>query len=191
MGMRIIAGSAGGIHLVAPHGDQTRPTSDRTRAAIFSSLGALVKDARVLDLFGGSGGLGLEAASRGARSVLFVEQSYPVIRCIERNIVACRRNLPAACELTIRRGDVFSVLRSLAGSQAKFDLVLADPPYGPLSQQIVNDPHLPLVIDPTGLLIVESSRRTEWILPAIWRREREADYGDTRVSVLTLVSTSQ
>jgi 16S rRNA (guanine966-N2)-methyltransferase len=186
--MRIIAGSAGGIQLVAPRGDQTRPTSDRTRAAIFSSLGARVIDARVLDLFAGSGGLGLEAVSRGARSVLFVEQSFPVIRCIERNIVACRRNLPAACDLKIRRGDAFDVLKSLAASQARFDLVLADPPYGPVSQAILNDSHVPLLIQPTGILVLESSRRTELEIPETWRLEREADYGDTRVSVLTLGS---
>jgi 16S rRNA (guanine966-N2)-methyltransferase len=183
--MRIIAGTAGGIHLTVPRGDKTRPTSDRTRGAIFSSLGSRVMEATVLDLFAGSGGLGLEAASRGARSVVFVEEAYPVIRCIEANIAACQKNLPPSCQLKIRRGNVFSVLKNAAGSQARFDLVLADPPYGPLAQQVLDDPNLPLILSPTGTVVLESGSRLPLTVPPAWRVLRDATYGDTHVSMLT------
>jgi 16S rRNA (guanine966-N2)-methyltransferase len=140
-------------------------------------------------LFAGSGGLGLEAASRGAKSVMFVEDTFPVIQCIERNIAACRKNLPSACLLSIRRGNVFAVLKNLAGSQARFDLVLADPPYGPLAQQVLDDPNLPLVLSPNGLLVLESGTRHPLTLPPTWQVQREATYGDTRVSMLVRART--
>ena len=84
--MRIIAGMARGMTLAAPHGGNVRPTSDRTREAIFSSLGARVTDAVVLELFAGTGGLGLEAASRGAAAVTFVERARPALDCLQRNV---------------------------------------------------------------------------------------------------------
>src|SRR5690348_2845169 len=86
--MRVIAGTYGGRVLKAPPGDSTRPTSDRVREALFSILGARVQDADVLDLFAGSGALGLEALSRGARSVTFVDDAQPAIRAINANVQA-------------------------------------------------------------------------------------------------------
>ena len=86
--MRVVAGTYGGRKLVAPAGSETRPTSDRVREALFSVLGATVDDARVLDLFAGSGALGIEALSRGARSAVFVDSSRKAIRAVKANLAA-------------------------------------------------------------------------------------------------------
>ena len=84
--MRVIAGSAGGIPLVCPKGDHIRPTMDQVRAAIFSSLAESIPEARVLDLFAGTGGMGIEALSRGAAAATFVERDRKTIDCLRRNL---------------------------------------------------------------------------------------------------------
>jgi 16S rRNA (guanine(966)-N(2))-methyltransferase RsmD len=123
--MRIVAGQARGRKLVAPSGRDVRPTSDRVREALFSSLGAVVEGARVLDLFAGSGALGLEALSRGAASAVFVDSSV-------RALDAVRRNLEAtgfAERAQVVRGDALRVLDRLGSGTERFDLVFVDPPY--------------------------------------------------------------
>ena len=121
--MRIIAGSWGGRRLKAPKGTSVRPTSDRVREAWFSAIGGRVDGAAVVDLFGGSGALGLEALSRGARSVVFVERSRPALEALRANI----STLGAEAETKIVRGDALRYAGGL-GAHA-FDLALADPPY--------------------------------------------------------------
>ena len=119
--MRVIAGSAGGVRLaVSKRG--VRPTMDRVKAAIFSSLGDTIIGASVLDLFAGSGALGIEALSRGASSVLFVEEDRQSIEVIQKNLAKTR------LEGCVRRQDVFDFLRISSGI-AKFHVVFADPPY--------------------------------------------------------------
>src|ERR1700747_2181567 len=121
--MRVIAGSAGGVRLAGPkHG--VRPTMDRVKAAIFSSLGDAIIGARVLDLFAGSGALGLEALSRGAASAVFVESDRDAARAIERNLDKLR--LTGA---TVWRRDALQALAADASAHRKYDLVLVDPPY--------------------------------------------------------------
>ncbi|MEX2504113.1 MAG: 16S rRNA (guanine(966)-N(2))-methyltransferase RsmD [Egicoccus sp.] len=121
--MRIVAGAAKGRHLVAPKGFDVRPTTDRVKEALFSSLQPLLPGARVLDLYAGSGGLGLEALSRGAVGVTFVERAQPAVTALRRNIEVV--DLPGT-EVVV--GDVAKALRGeVPGSP--FDLVLADPPY--------------------------------------------------------------
>ncbi len=122
--MRIVAGAARGRRLVVPKGTDVRPTPDRVKEALFSSLQALVPGARVLDLFAGTGALGLEALSRGAASVTLVERARASLEALEANIAAV--GLPGA---TVVRGDVRTALSGeLPGGP--FDLVLIDPPYG-------------------------------------------------------------
>ncbi len=122
---RIISGAAGGLRLQSPPGAATRPTSDRVREALFSRLGheGLLDATRVLDLYAGSGALGLEALSRGARSAVWVEQGQAAARAIRHNLAATR----------LGTGEVVAdkVERYLArpGAGEPFDLVLADPPY--------------------------------------------------------------
>lgn len=121
--MRIITGSARGCRLKAPAGTGTRPTADRTREALFSMLGSRVVDADVLDLFAGTGALGLEALSRGARRAVLIDRAtYAVL--LEN---ARRTKLDARAEL--RRGDVYGNMAALAREGRTFDLIFADPPY--------------------------------------------------------------
>src|SRR6267143_188355 len=119
--MRVIAGSAGGIRLAVPERG-VRPTMDRVKAAIFSSLGDMVIGARVLDLFAGTGAIGIEALSRGADSVLFIEEDRQSVATIEKNLTKT--------QLTgrVRQQDVFRFLTNAATAAQKFQVVLADPP---------------------------------------------------------------
>ena len=116
MALRVIAGSAGGMPLACPKGDKVRPTMDQVRGAIFSSLGERVPGARVLDLFAGTGGLGIEALSRGAVAATFIERDRRAIDCIRGNLEKTR--LAAGAELICL--DVFTFLGRAAGR--RFDL---------------------------------------------------------------------
>jgi 16S rRNA (guanine966-N2)-methyltransferase len=122
--MRIISGTAKGRKLSSPKGMKTRPTSDRAREAIFSIVGDLVVDARVLDLYSGTGAMGLEALSRGAGQAVFVETDSAALRCLNTNIETCRCQDRSAVVNRL----VISYLEK-EGSGFDFDLIFADPPY--------------------------------------------------------------
>jgi 16S rRNA (guanine966-N2)-methyltransferase len=171
--VRVVAGEFRGRRLSAPRGASTRPTADRVREALFSILGE-VSGARVLDLYAGSGALGIEALSRGAASALFVERD-------PRAVAAIRANLEAtgASEATVRRADA---LRELARGGGPYDLVFLDPPYdvaprlaAPLSEL------LPAVLHEDARIVTESDKRTPLELPFPLIRERT--YGDTRIAI--------
>jgi 16S rRNA (guanine966-N2)-methyltransferase len=121
--VRIVAGQFGGRRLVLPKNERVRPTADRVREAWMSILGAAILDARVLDLFAGSGALGLEALSRGAAHVTFVELHPASLEALERNIAA----LGVADQVTVYRGDAMRYAER--AEERAFDVVLADPPY--------------------------------------------------------------
>ena len=174
--MRVIAGSRKGHKLAAPRGLDTRPTSDRVRENVFNLVGP-VDDAHVLDLFAGSGALGIEALSRGAASAVFVERDPDAVRTIERNLDKLR--LTGA---RVVRGDVLLAIAQEATRGAKYDLVLVDPPYGMLNEiqpQLAR--HLPPLLAPDGLLVVETDARVEPELPLPVRTSRK--YGQTRVTL--------
>ncbi|MGH3008667.1 MAG: 16S rRNA (guanine(966)-N(2))-methyltransferase RsmD [Gaiellaceae bacterium] len=174
--MRVIAGSRKGHTLVAPRGQDTRPTSDRVRENVFNLVGPL-DDARVLDLFAGSGALGIEALSRGAASAVFVERDPDAIKAIERNLDKLR--LTGA---RVVRGDALFTIAQEAMAGAKYDLVLVDPPYGMLTEiQPKLARHLPALLTPDGLLVVETDVRSEPELPLPVRTSRK--YGQTRVTL--------
>jgi len=173
--MRIIAGLARGLTLAVPRGDTTRPTSDRVREAIFSSLGARVPGANVLDLFAGTGALGLEALSRGAQSAVFVENARTALDCLAKNLTDFKP-APAA---KVVRGEV---LRELARLTEPFHLIFADPPYGTDFKPILETVRQRNLLAADGLFVLESAKRDAVVLPAEWRLHREAVYGDTRVS---------
>lgn len=170
--MRIVAGRWGGRHLRAPAGRSTRPTSDRVREALFSILGPL-EGAAVLDLFAGSGALGLEALSRGAAGAEFVDRD-------PRAVAAVRENLEAlGAQASVHRRDALAYLRAGPGP---FDLAFLDPPYdsavrlgGPLSML------LPPTLNPDARVVCESDRRTPIVLDLPLEDERL--YGDTRIAV--------
>ncbi len=181
--MRIIAGLAKGMPLFAPRSG-VRPTVDRVREAIFSSLGGRVVGARVLDLFAGTGALGLEAASRGAESVTFVENARGVLDCLERNLETFKRNREVSCTLSVISAEVEPQLRKLAGLGASFSLIFADPPYGEAAQELLRDESLPRLPAGDGLFVLESPKREALTVSKPWELVREATYGDTCVSFL-------
>lgn len=181
--MHIIAGAAKGMPLAVPRSG-VRPTTDRIREAIFSSLGERVIGATVLDLFAGTGALGLEAASRGAASVTFVEQSRAALTSLQKNLETFRKNRDVPCELTIVRADAFAQLRKFAGAGEKYSLIFADPPYGNSAQLLLDDRELPGLLATGGMFVLESAKRDAQSVPASWKLIRESVYGDTRVSFL-------
>jgi 16S rRNA (guanine966-N2)-methyltransferase len=174
--VRVIAGSRKGHKLVAPRGLDTRPTSDRVRENVFNLVGP-VEGARVLDLFAGSGALGIEALSRGAASAVFVEHDSDALRTIERNLDRLR--LTGA---RVVRGDALRTIAEEAAAGAKYDLVLVDPPYGMLIEiQPRLARHLPPLLAPDGLVVLETDARAEPELPLPLRTSRT--YGQTRVTL--------
>ena len=171
--MRIVAGTLGGRHLKAPAGRATRPTSDRVREALFSILGDL-DGARVLDLFAGSGALGIEALSRGASAAVFVDTDPKALTAIKANL--------QALDITakVHRRDAIAYLNN--AGEAPFDLVFLDPPYssasemaGPLSER------LPSVLSEDARIVSESDKRHPLILTLPLLDERV--YGDTRIAI--------
>ena len=187
--MRIIAGLARGMTLAAPRAG-VRPTADRIREAVFSSLGDRVVGARVLDLFAGTGALGLEAASRGAKSVTFVEQSRGALECLEKNIQTLQRNREVNCSFAVVRAAVASQLRKMSADGETFQLVFADPPYGDAASELLRESGLPSLLVNDGLVVLESAKRDELAVTEPWERVRESIYGDTRVSFLRVRATS-
>ena len=123
--MRVIAGALKGRRLVTPRGATTRPTADQVRIALMDTLGPRLPDARVLDLFAGAGGVGLEALSRGAGDVTFVERDARAVAALRENVAA----LGAGKAATVRRGDVLRELQALYQAGERFDIVFLDPPY--------------------------------------------------------------
>jgi 16S rRNA (guanine966-N2)-methyltransferase len=173
--VRIIAGSHKGHTIFAPRGQDTRPTSDRVRENVFNILGP-VDEAIVLDLYAGSGAMGLEALSRGAARVVFVESDADAVRAIERNLDKLR------LQATILRRDAIAALGAEASAGRKYDLVLVDPPYAvypDLEPQLAR--YLPTVLAGNGVLVVETDARLEPELPFAQRTSRK--YGQTRVTV--------
>jgi 16S rRNA (guanine966-N2)-methyltransferase len=174
--MRIIAGERKGHTIFAPKGRDTRPTSDRVRENVFNIVAPWVEGARVLDLYAGSGAMGLEALSRGAAAAVFVEADGEAVRTIERNLDKLR--LTGA---TVLRADAWTGLAQEAAAGRQYDLVLADPPYAMTDYDTLAR-YLPRVLAQDGLLVFESDARTEPELQGLAVRTSRK-YGSTRVTV--------
>lgn len=176
--MRVIAGSLGGRRLKAPPGRGTRPTSDRVREAIFSILGELDGE-RVLDLFAGTGALGIEALSRGAASAVFVERDVRAAGVLRENLGALGLGRDRA---EIRRSDAIAALRTAAERAELYDLILIDPPYGDaprLGGRL--SALLPALLAPNARIVAESDRRGALELEAPILTKRR--YGDTSITI--------
>lgn len=155
---RIIAGSAGSIPLESPRGSQTRPTSDKAKQALFSILGPLLPADGFLDLYAGSGQIGLEAASRGSRDVVMVEQARASLTCIRRNIVKTKLE----AEVSVLAGDVRRQVKRLGMQKKLFAVIFLDPPY----KSALNDfaalaADLQQLLRPGGYLVLEHDSRQE------------------------------
>ena len=183
--MRIIGGSAAGRLLKVPKGYEVRPTPDLVKQAIFNSLGERVLDAVILELFAGSGALGLECLSRGAREITSVEKANRHARAIRENLENLGLDLS---RFHLRIEDAFVAIGQLAGAGRTFDLVIADPPFGEknvgrrsnsFSQQLLDHETLPKLMKPEGLLILGHSKRDQLTLPPRWRERKSLKHGDS------------
>ena len=177
--MRIIAGSRKGARIFAPRGTDTRPTGDRVREAAFNLIGpGRAEDANVLDLFAGSGAMGLEALSRGAAHATFVESDRDACRAINRNLDKLGLD-----DATVLCQDALTALRADARAGTRYDLVLVDPPYRRFSSlQNALIQHLPEILAPDGLLVVETAATEEpELLPLAKRKSRR--YGAARLTL--------
>jgi 16S rRNA (guanine966-N2)-methyltransferase len=174
--VRIIAGSRKGARIFAPKGLDTRPTGDRVREAAFNLIGS-VDGLHVLDLYAGSGAMGLEALSRGAESATFVEADRTAAEAIVRNLE--KLDFKGA---TVLREDVARKLAADAASGRRYDLVLIDPPYRMLPDVLTMlATHVGAVVAPGGLVVLESAARDAPELPLPQRTSRR--YGSARVTV--------
>jgi 16S rRNA (guanine966-N2)-methyltransferase len=170
--VRIIAGSRKGARIFAPNGIDTRPTGDRVREAAFNLIGP-VDGASVLDLFAGSGAMGLEALSRGAESAVFVESDREACRTIDRNLA--KLGLSGAVVLCR------DALQVLVSDRRTYDLVLCDPPYG-FADHARLAPYLTGVLGPEGLLVYETGAREQPEIDGLTVRTSRT-YGSARLTL--------
>ena len=189
--MRITGGNAARRILRAPKGLDVRPTPDLVKQAVFNSLGARVVGARVLELFAGTGALSLECLSRGATGAMCVEKS-------SRHAEVLRRNFQIAGfppeTLQMRVQDVFTAVAQLALSGERFELVLADPPYGEKnvgrrstswSQQLLDEVNLPGLLAAGGLLVLGHTKRDTLSVPDSWEEQKMLKHGDSIMRFLS------
>jgi len=154
--MRVISGSARGTTLFAPHGDKTRPTSDFVKENLFNIIMDDVRNSNFLDLFAGSGAIGIEALSRGASSVTFVDISQKCIDLIRRNLEKTRLKEKAI----VIKNDVASTLKKLGGQQ--FDIIFLDPPYAEnLAEKTLHQIYKQDILENTGYIILEMDRSAD------------------------------
>ena len=186
--MRVIAGSAGGIQLDVPKRG-VRPTMDRVKAAIFSSLADKIIGEKILDLFAGSGALGIEALSRGAASVLFVDEDRQSIAAIEKNLE--KANLKGR----VRPQEVFEFLRRSPLTET-FGIIFADPPYEKtksgerFTEKLLGNERLAQLLQPDGVFVLEKRPGERVPEMELWNVVRAKTYGATEVLFLRRASSS-
>lgn len=180
--LRVVAGIAGGRRLKTPKGVEIRPTQDRIKQVIFSSLGEDIADTLVLDLFAGTGSLGIEALSRGAKEAVFVEKESRCAAAITDNLALCE----FAGQGRVVRLEVDSFLAQ--PPTAAFDLILADPPYEKIRSSLDTSPFLAAVrpwLKPGGTFVWEHYSAQKLKEPVGWTILRDRDYGETGLTFLT------
>ncbi len=189
--MRITGGNAARRILKVPKGLDVRPTPDLVKQAVFNSLGARVGGALVLELFAGSGALSLESLSRGAASTVCIEKSH-------RHAEFIRDNARAAGfeeKLEVRTQDVFPAMNQLVENGRRFDLILADPPYGEknvnrrstsFAQQLLDDPHLPKLLAPGGRFVLGHTKRDTLEIAPPWTEVKLLKHGDSVMRFLEI-----
>jgi 16S rRNA (guanine966-N2)-methyltransferase len=186
MPLRVISGTAGGLHLKSPKRHALRPTQDRIRQVIFSSLAEIIPGARVLDLFAGTGSFGIEALSRGAASATFIEQDAEAVQCIRANLIHCH------LQGEVRQMDAMAYLAQ-SPPQA-FDLIFADPPYVKAPGALDGSPLLSSVaafLAPNGLFVWEHYAGQRVENAGYWEILRNRNYGETGLTFLRLLSKNK
>lgn len=180
--MRIITGKVKGIHLFTPKNYDVRPTADRVKESVFDILGSKVVDAKVLDAFAGTGNLGLEAWSRGAASVTFVDKSRESLQLVRRNIDKCH----AEDECEVLQGDVAEVIKKLARQGESFDLVFADPPYHKALLDILLKTLAEYdILTDRALIVAEyAADEPKAVIPEKFVLQREEKYGSTKIGFI-------
>ncbi len=194
--MRLTGGELSGRILETPKGPRIRPTQDQVRAALFNILGAGVAGTRVLDLFAGSGAMGIEALSRGAAHATFVDQSPFCVRTIRTNLKNLMGSDPSGSQwgqtplarFSVIRSDAAAAIRKLAGEGLRFDWVILDPPYGgDLARKALNALGGYAIVSAAGWVVVEHDKRDS--LPSEIEGEasrfvsqRIEPYGDTALT---------
>lgn len=181
--MRIITGTAKGFRLKAPRGLDVRPTGDRVKESMFNIIAAHIAEADVLDLFAGTGNLGLEALSRGARSAVFVDSSSTSLSVLKENALHTR--LAERAEYI--RADAVKIIDRLFEAGRNFDLIFCDPPYNKgFTTAILGKLEEKMILKPEGILILEHSKHETCQASTnsirVMRREK---YGETVVTFLT------
>jgi 16S rRNA (guanine(966)-N(2))-methyltransferase RsmD len=188
--MRIIGGKEGGRHLKVPKGLGVRPTPDLVKQALFNSLGERIIGAKVLELFGGSAALSLESLSRGAVLAVCVEKSSKHGRMIRQNADA----LGTGRQFELRIQDAFAAISQMAMAGTKFDLIMADPPYGEknvgrrstsFAQQLLDNEFLPRILEAGGFFILGHSKRDTLDLGPRWKETKMLKHGDSLIRFLS------
>jgi len=175
--LRVISGTAKGRRLKAPPGLSTRPITDMIKEALFNVWGAKVVDARILDLFAGSGSVGIEALSRGAREVVFVDNASAAVRVIRANLDHCQ--LRSGFE--VLRGDVFQTLQRISRQGLQFDLVYVDPPF---TREDIFEPVMEAlsqadVVAADGVVVIRLPRKKEMPTFSPLVKYRQGNYGES------------
>jgi 16S rRNA (guanine966-N2)-methyltransferase len=181
--MRIIGGHDRGRRLRAPRGLRTRPTADRVRETLFDVLGPAVAGARVLDLFAGTGAVGIEALSRGAARVVLVERDQAALRALRANLAALGASRAAA---RVMAGDVLRVLPDLGAQEGPFDLVFVDPPYATslADRALAALAGTAICRDGTEVVVQHSTRTVLSPVPGLAAHRRARRFGDTALTFL-------
>lgn len=181
--MRIIGGTDRGRRLTAPRGLRTRPTAERVREALFDILGSRVAGAHVLDLFAGTGAVGLEALSRGARRAVFVERDREALRALRANLAVLGISREQA---RVVAGDVLAVLPALAASEAAFDVVFLDPPYAnaPTPRVLEALAAGPLLRPGTEVIVQHFAKTALPSVPGLVGGGRARRFGETTLTFL-------
>lgn len=181
--MRIISGTNKGKKLYAPEGASVRPTSDKIKEAIFNIIGPIDEEAVVLELFAGSGSIGIEFLARGAKYCTFVDKSYKSLNYVNKNLGLCNFNNKGKIILS----DYGKAIINLSKNNEKFDYIFADPPYAlNLSNNIIDSVFEYDILRPRGLLIIETDKSEKVIdnNDTNMVKYKEKIYGRTRISLI-------
>jgi 16S rRNA (guanine(966)-N(2))-methyltransferase RsmD len=183
--MRIISGTNKGMKLYAPEGDKVRPTSDKIKEAIFNIIGPIDEDATVLELFAGSGSIGIEFLARGAKYCTFVDASHKSLNYVKKNLELCNFKNRAKVLLS----DYEKAIINVSKNNEKFDYIFADPPYAlNLSTNIFNKVFEYDILKSRGMLIIETDKSEKTIdntnTNMVELEYKEKIYGRTRISII-------